>query len=448
MTWLLAAIFTKLVAFDKTRDFMQQQTANLSESWLSLLLTKSGEKTVMPVVRNQVVLGWREDQLLLQQGDMLFERPSADSEYIEKIGEDNWLFSTRCEGVSCILVGVKDTQRKCAVGNLVLFIYLPLLAIFLLAMLAMYVAVRSGLQPLADIAKQIAATPIDNLTVLPQSTHNKELSPLVGALNQLILNMKAQLVKERTFLDTCTHELRTPITAMVAQIQALEHTDVALKQRLHKIHLSALRTVRVAYQFLSLARNSNAQALGHDYREFDFCELIRETTINTLHNYHNIDYQILGEKKLLIYADPLSIEVMCRNLIESVVKYAVASDTNVEQNTAEVLLSIHKNNDDLIFTIEDSGPGVDAAHRSHLLERFYRVPGQQASGAGLGLSIVKEVAGLYQGGVVLDKSQTLGGFKVIVKLSFAALSTSTNKPLVAKPALPKYILDSRKVIWG
>lgn len=420
ITWVVAAVAAKLLAFDKTRNFLQEQTELLATNWFNILQTTTVNNTAIKETSNQIVLAWRGEELVFTQGDVTLKRPTVSESYIETIGDDKWIMNSQCESGLCVLAGFKDTVRQGAVRSLILLIFLPLFAIFSLAMLAMYYAVRSGLQPLNSLAKTVSITPVDNLNLLPSNVHTKELSPLVKSINQLITNMQNQLVKERQFLDTCTHELRTPITALVAQVQTLETQDKTLKFQLEKIHISAMRTVRVANQFLRLARNSNADKLGNNHQVFDFCELMRQTTIDVLSKTPNVEYQMVGKKTAMVNADSLSIEFLCRNLIENIQKYALSTF----DDRGKVIITFEKEDQCLRLTVEDSGRGVSEKHREHLCQRFYRVNNNASSGAGLGLSIIKEVAERYDGSVTLGKSQDLGGLKVVVEFHSILLGSS------------------------
>jgi len=294
VTWVLAVVATKLLAFDKTRDFLEKQTLLLASNWVNILSTSNVNSNHIEASPNQLILAWRDNQLILQQGDILLEKPNKNNAQIKKIGEHKWIINTQCKNNLCVLAGFKDTVRKCAVRNLIFLIFLPLLAIFLLAMIAMYYAVRSGLQPLSSLTRTVSDTPTDKLVLLPEQNRTQELSPLTKSINQLITNMQHQLEKERSFLDTCTHELRTPVTALATQIQTLETKNPTLKSQLEKIHLSAIRTVRVANQFLSLARSNNADKLKNNYQHFDLCELMRQTLIDLLSNKPNVECQMKG----------------------------------------------------------------------------------------------------------------------------------------------------------
>ncbi|WP_163832679.1 sensor histidine kinase [Spartinivicinus ruber] len=409
ITWFIAVYFAKSLAWHKTMEFFQDQTQSMARSWVELVLMQNEKYLQLPSQSCVLLLGWRDNQLVFQQGEVTFPKPTQQQTYVTKINGNKWVISTLCKKGTCVLVGLKDAERKHAVRGLIILIFLPLLIIFGLAMWAMNYAVRSGLQPLNTLAEKVSSVSVDKLTPFSETTMSKELLPLVQAINQLMSNMNAQLLKERQFLDTCTHELRTPVTALVSQIQSLGFINKEINTNFQKVSAAALRVVRVANQFLSLAKSNNAGALANQCEKFDLCELFRQVIVDLAIDHDRCDCQMDGLTSLLVYADPLAMEMVCKNLVENALLYGVSPDN--EQ--VKVMITCEAHGDTVTVTVEDAGPGVEAKYREKLLHRFYRVPGKNSEGAGLGLSIVKEVALRYEGNIILDKS-LLGGLKVTV----------------------------------
>ena len=114
-------------------------------------------------------------------------------------------------------------------------------------------------------------------------------------------------------------------------------------------------------------------------------------------------YQQQGEPPALS-GQPLLLSLLVRNLVDNAIRYTPAG------GTVTVTLSQRQ------LTVEDDGPGVTAEHLERLGERFYRPPGQEQTGSGLGLSIVQRIAGLH-GLRVSFANRTEGGFIATLTLS-------------------------------
>ncbi len=411
--WVIATVSTKYLVKDGTRQFLYQHTVHLAKSWVDILSQQHLSNIKLSNQSSQLLNGWINDELVIQQGPFKLDKPSRSETYIKKVGEINWVISTECANNICALVGFRDLERRYAARRLVASISVPLLLIFFITTVAIYYAIQSGLRPLNALTQKVSESDINKLETVNEEKPTKELSPLVNALNQLIINMNKQLLKERQFLDTCAHELRTPVTALVSQIQSIPKPQQLKPKQLKRIHDSALRTVRVANQFLMLARNSNNQALPDQNNTFDLCESIRQIASELINTDTDVDIQMTGEKHLSINADPLAIEVACKNMIENALRYG----KNTEDEKSKIIITCQQEALSTILTVEDNGSGVHSDHREKLLKRFYRIPGKNSEGAGLGLSIVSEIAERYNGNVTISESEQLGGFKITVSFS-------------------------------
>ena len=98
---------------------------------------------------------------------------------------------------------------------------------------------------------------------------------------------------------------------------------------------------------------------------------------------------------------------MIVNLVDNAVRYTPAG--------GHVTVSARREDDgSAVLRVQDTGPGIPAAQRALVFERFYRVPGNEADGSGLGLAIVKEIADAHHATVTLDAGAS-GGLVVEVR---------------------------------
>jgi signal transduction histidine kinase len=420
ITWVTATVSTKYLSKAGTRDFLYQHTRHLAKSWIDILSQQEVSGVALSNQSSQLLNGWINNDIVITQGPFQLPKPQKTETYIHQQGDIKWIISTECESNICVLIGFRDEERRHAARRLVALISLPLLFIFLTTAVGIYYAIQSGLRPLNRLAEKVSTSHIDDLELIQEEKSTKELHPLVYALNQLIINMKNQLLKERQFLDTCAHELRTPVTALVAQIQSIGFTDKTAQTRFDNIHSAALRTVRVANQFLTLAKSNNAQALSVESEQFDLCESIRQIAINIISQKANTDLLLEGDKSIIINADSFAIEMVFQNLIENALRHGA----NNNNENSIILITCHQAKDTTHIDIEDNGSGVKKEHREKLTERFYRAPGSHSEGAGLGLSIVSEVVNRYNGNIYIDHSKRLGGFKISIDLKGIAENTA------------------------
>ncbi len=105
-----------------------------------------------------------------------------------------------------------------------------------------------------------------------------------------------------------------------------------------------------------------------------------------------------------IPGDPLLLPELLDNLIDNALRYTPAGGT----------VTVHTGcRDGVAFlSVEDTGPGIPAAERNKVLERFYRMPGTPGEGSGLGLAIVREVVIRHHGTLEIDAPATHGGTRI------------------------------------
>jgi two-component system sensor histidine kinase QseC len=112
-----------------------------------------------------------------------------------------------------------------------------------------------------------------------------------------------------------------------------------------------------------------------------------------------------------VRGDATLLAVLVRNLLDNAVRYSQAS--------AQVSVGVRAHDGRVLLSVEDSGPGLGEADRRRLGERFFRVPGTEQSGSGLGWSIVRRIAALHGAEVRVQPSSRLSGLLVEIVLPAA-----------------------------
>jgi signal transduction histidine kinase len=410
IVWIAATLTTKLLVKSGSRNYIYEHTQQSASHWVAILSQQTIAPLSLPDSDDQFITAWQGDKVVIDQNILDLKKPTHTQTYLYEYSNNKWIISTHCHNNICAAIGFKDSERLYAARRLVASISIPLLLIFLATTMGIYFSIRSGLRPVDDLATTVSTLPENTLIAVREKVTTKELAPLVKAINQLIANLRHQLEKERQFLDTCSHEIRTPITALIAQIQSIDFEDN--NHQLAHIKKSALRTIRVANQVISLARNNNRQQSQKDNRIFDICELTRLIVSDFLGVDNHVDISMRGKNSLLINADPLSIEVLLRNIIDNAFKYGKNSNDD-----CTIIIDIDQIENDIIIVIEDSGRGVDDDEKQQLFNKFYRGKNHPSDGAGLGLSIANNIVNTYHGTIQVENSAALGGLKFTIALA-------------------------------
>lgn len=281
-------------------------------------------------------------------------------------------------------------------GGVALAVALPVLLV------AALWAVHGGITPLRRLGAQLSQRRPQDLQPLPLDGAPAEVKPLLLALNGLFERIAALLEAERRFTADAAHELRTPIAAIRTQAQvALGESDDGLRAHALRATLEGCdRATRLVEQLLTLARLEADQDLVRS--QVDLAALARRVAADLAPAALAKGQQLeLGaEQPLVVSGNETLLAVLLRNLLHNAVRYSPAG--------ARVKLVVDARG----LQVHDSGPGMAPEDLARLGERFFRPPGQAASGSGLGWSIVRRIAQVHGLGVQVQRSEELGGLRV------------------------------------
>jgi two-component system sensor histidine kinase TctE len=244
---------------------------------------------------------------------------------------------------------------------------------------------------LSELQNRIRGRRSDDLSPIEVGQVPEEITPLVDSLNDMLARLSQTIQMQKRFIADAAHQLKTPLAGMRMQ------SELALRQdKQEEIHKSLLQlakssgaATRLVNQLLALARAENQNPQSKSFVPLELGELAR----SAVHDFVQISFarQIdLGFEQpgypVTVIGNPLTLREMLNNLIDNALHYTPRGGSI----TVRVRAS-----DDSQFAyleVEDTGPGIPVAERSHVFERFYRILGSDVEGSGLGLAIVREIA--------------------------------------------------------
>jgi two-component system, OmpR family, sensor kinase len=226
--------------------------------------------------------------------------------------------------------------------------------------------------------------------------------------------VRGTLEAQAHFVADAAHELRSPLTALKLQMQAAERArdDATRHAAILQLRSGIERSIALVEQLLALAR---LEGQGEEPAEaVDLEELARQTVAQLLPLAHarSVDLGLASGETVQVTGNRDSLHLILRNLLDNAVKYAPAG--------GRVDITLGRDEAGAWLAVEDSGPGIPQAEQERVFDRFYRVPGSEAEGSGLGLSIVKMVADRLGAQVRLGRSATLGGLRAEVRFPVTA----------------------------
>lgn len=298
---------------------------------------------------------------------------------------------------------------------------LPVLLLAPLLMLAVWWLIDRSLAPLERMRRQVARRPAEDLSPLPEGGVPQEVLPLVRELNLLFERVRLAFAAQQQFVADAAHELRSPLTALKLQAQALRRPgNGAPDPAVVRLNEGIERAIQTLTQLLVLARQESAQ--GGGWQQVDLQEVARAAMgdVLPLAQARRIDLGLVTAEPLAVRGQREPLEILLRNLLDNAVKYAPAG--------GRVDLSLVTEDGAPCLVVEDSGPGIPPAERQRVFDRFYRVAGTEAAGSGLGLAIVQAIAARHGASVQLDGSERLGGLRAQVRFTAAVGGAGEAEP--------------------
>ncbi len=269
----------------------------------------------------------------------------------------------------------------------------------------------------ADLSTLERAKITEPFGYLLKPFEEKELQTVIEialSRHQAEEKMREALEKEKEisevksqFINTASHEFRTPLTTIQFSIALLEHhcrdvMDDKKSKHFQQIKISLERMTQLVEDVLLIGKD-DAGKLEFKPAPLDlaeFCQnLVEELQLNA-GNQHIISYTSQGKFANACMDENLLRKILT-NLLSNAIKYSPEGGT--------VFFELSYNNEAVRFRIQDKGLGISLKDQQKLFEPFYRADNaSQIKGTGLGLSIVKKCVEVHRGQIVVDSKVGLG----------------------------------------
>ncbi|MEG6132709.1 quorum sensing histidine kinase QseC [Enterobacter kobei] len=321
---------------------------------------------------------------------------------------DEWrfLWLTSPDGKYRVVVGQEWEYRQDMALDVVSSQLTPWLVALPVMLLLLIVLLSRELKPLKKLAQTLRARSPDATDALPIQGVPAEVRPLLDSLNHLFARTQEMMTSERRFTSDAAHELRSPLAALKVQTdvaQLSQDDPQAQEKALTQLHAGIDRASRLVDQLLTLSRLDSLDSLD-GVEQIAMADLLQSAVMDIYPpaQQAGIDIRLnINAPEVTRTGQQLLLSLLVRNLLDNATRYSPRG------SVVDVTLDARR------FTVRDNGPGISPDALARLGERFYRPPGQDATGSGLGLSIVKRIAALHGMHVALGNAPE-GGFEVNV----------------------------------
>ena len=277
-------------------------------------------------------------------------------------------------------------------------------AVTLLSGILAYFVSGRALKPLRSFASQVEQVQLNNLADMRiDEDAISEFRQLSRSFNQMLERLNNAFAAQRQFTGNAAHELRTPLALMQAQLElfSAEHPDVR-PETAEFLTLLREQTERLTQMTKTLLEMSNLQQVARN-EQLQLAPMVEEifTDLAPLAEKRSITLEAEGDAALT-GSDAL-IYRMLFNLTENAVKYNRPGGT--------VRVELAQGQEKCIIRVSDTGCGIPEEYQRSIFQPFFRVDksrSREYGGAGLGLSLVWEIANLHGGSVWVEESSDKG----------------------------------------
>jgi len=310
-----------------------------------------------------------------------------------------------------VVVGQTLVARNALTRALWLRGFLSQAALALIAGLAIWIGVTRQLLPLLRLRNAVRARPAADLSPFDADAVQTEIRPLVEALNGHMGRLGEVLARQRSFLDSAAHQIRTPLAVMKTQVSYARRTPDREEQNdaLTKIDTNLTALARLANQLLALASIARDRvALRKHVIEFAGVarQCVADAAPRALDRGLNLSFE--ADADCWVTAREVLLREIVNNLIDNAIAYV--------GREATATISVRRNIDGVTLTVSDDGVGAVDEDPVRLMTRFARGRAAAPGGSGLGLAIVAEIAEMLGGAATIGSPERESGFCVHVTL--------------------------------
>lgn len=277
-------------------------------------------------------------------------------------------------------------------------------AVTLLSGILAYFVSGRALKPLRSFTSQVEQVQLNNLADMRiDEDAISEFRQLSRSFNQMLERLNNAFSAQRQFTGNAAHELRTPLALMQAQLElfSVEHPDVR-PETAEFLSLLREQTERLTQMTKTLLEMSNLQQVARN-EQLQLAPMVEEIFTDLTPLSDELDVTLTTEGDGIMTGSDALIYRLIFNLTENAVKY--------NRPGGSVQVSVTQELEKLLLRVSDTGFGIPEVYQRSIFQPFFRVDksrSREYGGAGLGLSLVWEIADLHGGSVWVEKSSEKG----------------------------------------
>ena len=302
--------------------------------------------------------------------------------------------------------GLTDVPDVIYLARYLLMVSVITLPVFtLLAALGSWFIIKGSFRPLDKInatAEAInEARDLSGRIGLPKG--NDEFSRLAENFDDMFGRLEDSFEAEKRFTADASHELRTPVAVIKSACEYAQKYDETAEDHAETISMIQRQADKMSVlisQLLSMTRMERGTE-KFNFENLDLSAAVKELAEEQKWDESNIT--IKEEDGVMVKADKALIQRLIQNLVENSLKYG--------KKGGSVTVSVEKTKDEAVLSVTDEGKGIPKEHLDKIWNRFYQIDtsrNNDSAGAGLGLSIVQQIARIHSGYMTVESEEGKG----------------------------------------
>ncbi|AWI25937.1 ATP-binding protein [Flavobacterium pallidum] len=236
-----------------------------------------------------------------------------------------------------------------------------------------------------------------------------------------------------SFLTNISHEIRTPMNAVIGFSGILQNNNLSEQERAEYsriLHSSGINLVSIIDDLIEMSRIDTNQVIpNYTAVDIDLClKVLYESIKITLPAEKELDFHIAWPDQRAagkIVTDEIKLRQILTNLVTNAIKYT-------ERGFVSITYQINELSSEVLFSVRDSGIGIDPKEHGKIFERFFRIDNDfsvKAGGLGLGLAISKAYVNMLGGEISIESIDNAGAeFRFTIPLHYAVNEDSKSIP--------------------
>ena len=308
-----------------------------------------------------------------------------------------------------MVVAGEDVQGKESLGTLLRILVLSFLVGNIFVWISGFLFSKGLLRPIKNISKDVAEISAQNLARRIETGQAKdEWYQLSVTFNELLNRLQESFDLQRRFISNASHELSTPLTAILSQLEVhlqRERSAEEYRKVLHSIYEDVQHLAKLTQTLLEFAKASgNPGGLEIDLVRIDEIILSLPAEVTKINSFYNVKLEFKNlpeeEESLLVLGNEALLFTAINNIVINACKYS---------NDHEAHVSLQVFNNSISIYVRDKGKGIDSTEIDKIFQPFYRTEEARSEGGfGLGLSLANRIIKIHKGTIAVTSEPGKG----------------------------------------